>query len=124
MWLVSLYRSSIGKKSIMAVTGLVLVAFVIVHMAGNLQVFLGPAKMNGYSAFLKSTGELLWLVRLGLLTALVLHVLMAWQLTRVAAAARPHDYPRPDARPGPVASRTMGGGGVRLLPFSQCHLRL
>ncbi len=122
MWLVTLYRSTIGKKSIMAVTGLVLVAFVIVHMAGNLQVFLGPAKMNGYSAFLKSTGELLWLVRLGLLTALVLHVLMAWQLTRVAAAARPHDYARRDARASTVASRTMRWGGVLLLAFIVFHL--
>ncbi|HEX9483902.1 MAG TPA: succinate dehydrogenase cytochrome b subunit [Gemmatimonadaceae bacterium] len=122
MWLVTLYRSTIGKKVIMAVTGLVLVAFVIVHMAGNLQVFLGPAKMNGYSAFLKSTGELLWLVRLGLLTALVLHVLMAWQLTRVAAAARPHAYVRRDARASTVASRTMRWGGVLLLAFIVFHL--
>src|SRR5260221_12941762 len=105
----------------MAVTCLVLVAFVIVHMAGNLQVFLGPAKMNGYSAFLKSTGELLWLVRLGLLTALVLHVLMAWQLTRVAAAARPHDYAPREAGASTGASRTMPAGSTRPLAFIEFH---
>ena len=69
MWALTLYRSTIGKKIIMAVTGLVLVVFVIGHMAGNLQEFLGPARMNAYSAFLKSTGELLWIARLGLLAA-------------------------------------------------------
>ena len=88
MWALRFYRSTIGKKMIMAVTGLVLVAFVIGHMAGNLQVFIGPAKMNGYAAFLKSTGELLWLVRLGLLAAVLLHILMAWQLTRASRRRR------------------------------------
>src|SRR5256885_11187754 len=83
MFLLTLYRSTIGKKVIMAMTGLLLVAFVIGHMAGNLQVFLGPAKMNGYAAFLKSTGELLWAVRLALLAAVLLHILMAWQLTQI-----------------------------------------
>ena len=92
MWLLTLYRSTIGKKVIMAVTGLMLVAFVLGHMAGNLQVFIGPAKMNGYAAFLKGTGELLWLVRLGLLAAVLLHILMAWQLTRIKQSARPVDY--------------------------------
>ena len=58
MWLLTVYRSTIGKKAIMAATGLMLVAFVILHMAGNLQVFLGAEKINNYSAFLKSTGEL------------------------------------------------------------------
>src|SRR5260221_11603598 len=101
----------------MAVTCLVLVAFVIVHMAGNLQLFLGPAKMNGYSAFLEGTGELLWLVRLGLLTALVLHVLMAWQLTRVAADARPHGYPGRDRRPSTAAPRPMRRGGGLVVRF-------
>ena len=72
MWALTLYRSTIGKKMIMAVTGLVLVVFVIGHMAGNLQQFLGPARMNAYAAFLKSTGELLWIARLGLLVATVL----------------------------------------------------
>ena len=122
MWLLTLYRSTIGKKAIMAVTGLVLVAFVIGHMAGNLQVFIGPAKMNGYAAFLKSTGELLWVVRLGLLAAVLLHILMALQLTRIKAAARPVDYQKRQPQVSTVASRTMRWGGVLLLVFIVFHL--
>src|SRR4051812_31349814 len=105
MWLLSLYRSTIGKKAIMAVTGLVLVAFVIGHMAGNLQVFIGAGKMNAYAAFLKSTGELLWLVRLGLLAALILHVTMALQLTRIASRARPVSYSKREPQVSTMAAR-------------------
>ncbi len=122
MWLLTLYRSTIGKKVIMAVTGLLLVLFVIGHMAGNLQVFIGPAKMNGYAAFLKGTGELLWLVRLGLLVAVVLHILMAWQLTRIKQAARPIDYQTRAPQVSTLASRTMRWGGVLLLVFIVFHI--
>lgn len=122
MWLLTLYRSTIGKKVIMAVTGLILVLFVIGHMAGNLQVFIGSAKMNAYAAFLKSTGELLWLVRLVLLAALVLHVLMAWQLTRIKQVARPVDYASRQPQVSTVASRTMRWGGVLLLVFIVFHI--
>ena len=122
MWALTLYRSTIGKKIIMAVTGLVLVAFVIVHMAGNLQQFLGPERMNAYAAFLKSTGELLWLARLGLLVAVVLHVLMAYQLTRIQRAARPIAYARRDPQVSTLASRSMRWGGVLLLVFIVVHI--
>ncbi len=122
MWLLRLYRSTIGKKVIMAVTGLMLVGFVIGHMAGNLQVFLGPAKMNGYAAFLKSTGELLWLVRIGLLVAVLLHILMAWQLTQIKTSARPVDYALRAPQVSTVASRTMRWGGVLLLVFIVFHI--
>jgi succinate dehydrogenase / fumarate reductase, cytochrome b subunit len=122
MWVLTLYRSTIGKKAIMAVTGLMLVAFVIAHMAGNLQMFGGPAKMNGYAAFLKSTGELLWVARLGLLAALVLHVLMAYQLTRIKANARPIGYERREPQVSTLAARTMRWGGVLLLVFIVFHI--
>ena len=122
MWVLTLYRSTIGKKAIMAVTGLIMVAFVIGHMAGNLQVFIGPAKMNGYAAFLKSTGELLWLVRIGLLVAVLLHILMAWQLTRIKAGARPVDYVMRTPQASTMASRTMRWGGVLLLVFIVFHI--
>ena len=122
MWLLTLYRSTIGKKVIMAVTGLLLVLFVIGHMAGNLQVFIGPAKMNGYAAFLKSLGELLWLVRIALFLALVLHVLMAWQLTRIKQAARPVDYSTRAPQVSTLASRSMRWGGVLLLVFIVFHI--
>jgi succinate dehydrogenase / fumarate reductase, cytochrome b subunit len=122
MWAMRLYRSTIGKKVIMAVTGLVLVVFVIAHMLGNLQQFLGPARMNAYAAFLKSTGELLWILRLGLLGATVLHVLMAWQLTRIKRAARPIDYVQRTPQVSTLASRTMRWGGLLLLVFIVFHI--
>ena len=122
MWALTLYRSTIGKKIIMAVTGLVLVAFVIAHMAGNLQQFLGPERMNAYAAFLKSTGELLWLARLGLIVATVLHVLMAFQLTQIKRAARPIDYTTRDPQVSTLASRSMRWGGVLLLVFIVFHI--
>jgi succinate dehydrogenase / fumarate reductase cytochrome b subunit len=120
--MLALYRSTIGKKAIMAVTGLMLVAFVIVHMAGNLQIFLGPAKINGYSAFLKGTGELLWIARLGLLGALILHVTMAFQLTRIKQAARPIDYQKREPQVSTTAARLMRWGGVILLVFIVFHI--
>ena len=122
MWALTLYRSTIGKKVIMAVTGLVLVAFVIAHMAGNLQQFLGAERMNAYAAFLKSTGELLWLARIGLLVATVLHVLMAYQLTRIKRAARPIDYTKRDPQVSTLASRSMRWGGALLLVFIVFHI--
>jgi succinate dehydrogenase / fumarate reductase, cytochrome b subunit len=122
MWLLRLYRSTIGKKVIMAVTGLLLVAFVIGHMLGNLQVFIGAGQMNAYAAFLKSTGELLWAVRLGLLVAVLLHILMAWQLTMIKRKARPVGYERREPQVSTIASRTMRWGGVLLLVFIVFHI--
>src|SRR5919112_1125512 len=122
MWALTLYRSTIGKKVIMAVTGLVLVAFVLAHMAGNLQQFLGPERMNAYAAFLKSTGELLWIARIGLIVATVLHVLMAYQLTRIKRAARPIDYTKREPQVSTLASRSMRWGGVLLLVFIVFHI--
>jgi succinate dehydrogenase / fumarate reductase cytochrome b subunit len=122
MWMSTLYRSTIGKKMIMAVTGLLLVGFVIAHMAGNLQVFIGAAKMNAYASFLQSLGEFLWLARLILLVALVLHVLMAWQLTRIKQKARPIAYETRVPQVSTLASRTMRWGGVLLLVFIVFHI--
>lgn len=122
MWVTTLYRSTIGKKAIMAATGVIMVAFVIAHMAGNLQMFDGPVKMNGYAAFLKSTGELLWVARLVLLVALLLHVLMAWQLTQVKRVARPVGYSRNEPQVSTIASRTMRWGGVLILVFIVFHI--
>ncbi|MBA3672800.1 MAG: succinate dehydrogenase cytochrome b subunit [Gemmatimonadaceae bacterium] len=120
--MLTLYRSTIGKKVIMAVTGLMLVAFVVLHMVGNLQMFAGPLRMNSYAAFLKSTLELPWLLRLGLLAATVLHVLMAWQLTRIARRARPVEYEMRDPQVSTFASRSMRWGGLLLLVFIVFHI--
>jgi succinate dehydrogenase / fumarate reductase cytochrome b subunit len=117
------YRSSIGKKVIMGITGLIGVGFVIVHMAGNLLAFAGARKINEYSAALHGPlGELLWLLRVVLVVAVVLHVLMAYQLTRMSQAARPIDYQRKSPQVSTLASRTMKWGGVLLLAFIVFHI--
>ena len=117
------YRSTVGKKVIMAVTGLVWVGFVILHVAGNLQAFAGREKINAYSALLHGPGaELLLLLRVILIVSLALHILMAWQLARAADAARPVSYKTRDPQVSTWASRTMRWGGVLLLAFIVFHI--
>jgi succinate dehydrogenase / fumarate reductase cytochrome b subunit len=117
------YRSTVGKKVIMAVTGVIGIAFVILHIAGNLQAFAGREKINAYSALLHGAGaELLWLVRVVLLAAVALHVLMAVQLTQRARAARPIGYKQRESQVSTLASRTMRWGGFLLLAFIVFHI--
>lgn len=120
--LAQFWHSTIGKKVVMAVTGLIMVGFLIGHMAGNLQVFLGPAKINGYSAFLHSLGELLWLVRGVLFAALILHITAAVQLTLRDRAARPVGYKKHETSAATFASRTIRWGGVIIAVFIVMHL--
>jgi len=123
MFLVAFYRSTIGKKIIMAVTGLIGIGFVIVHMAGNLQVFVSQDKINSYGALLHGPlAELLWLVRIILIVAVVLHVLMAYQLTVRSRAARPVGYEHKEPQVATIASRTMKWGGVLVLVFIVVHI--
>ena len=117
------YRSTVGKKIIMAVTGLIWVGFVILHMAGNLQAFLGAEKLNNYAAMLHGPlEEVVWLQRVALFVALILHVLMAWQLTQRAAAARPVGYKMRAPQVSTTSSRLMRWGGVVLLVFILLHI--
>ena len=118
----SFYGSSVGKKTIMGVTGVIGVAFVILHAAGNLLAFRGPEALNGYSHFLKSTGELLWIMRATLIAAVILHVIAAVQLTLRSRAARPVGYAKRDPQVSTVASRSMRIGGLVLLIFIPLHL--
>ena len=107
----------------MAVTGLIGIGYVILHMAGNLQAFAGQEKINAYSALLHGPGaELLWLLRVVLVVAVVLHVVTAAQLTRLARAARPVGYKTRDPQVSTLASRTMRWGGFLLLAFIIFHL--
>src|SRR5689334_2174157 len=123
MWPLQFYRSTIGKKIIMAVTGLIGIGFVIGHMAGNLQAFVGRDKLNAYGALLHGPlGELLWIVRLVLIVSVILHVLMAYQLTMRARAARPVGYAERRSQVSTWASRTMRWGGVLLLLFIIVHI--
>ncbi len=116
------YKSAIGKKFVMGLTGLIGVGFVIAHMAGNLLVFRGPEAINSYAHFLVNTGELLWIARLVLIAAVILHVIAAYQLTMQNRAARPDGYANRKPQVSTWASRTMRLGGVLLLVFIVLHV--
>src|SRR5882757_3474561 len=88
------WDTTIGKKAVMAVTGAILAAFVAGHLAGNLQIFLGPDRFNGYARMLKSLPELLWPVRIALLVSVILHIWSSVQLAVVKSEARPVGYVR------------------------------
>lgn len=123
MWAVNFWNSQIGKKIVMAVTGLIGVGFVIGHMLGNLQMFQGPDKMNSYAAFLQGLGGLLWLARAILLGAVILHVVAAVQLTRQKQAARPVGYVKGTQwEVSTFASRSIRWGGALLLVFIVFHI--
>ncbi len=119
---VRFYQTAIGKKVVMGITGLIGIGFVVGHMAGNLLVFRGPGALNAYSHFLKSTGELLWIVRLVLIGAVILHVIAAVQLTLQNRAARPIGYVERRSQVTTLASRTMRWGGALLLLFIVVHI--
>src|SRR5262245_39080674 len=91
-WIRALWSSTVGKKAVMAVTGIIMITWLVLHAAGNLLAFRGSEALNAYSAFLKSTGELLWLVRGILFVAVILHIVAALQLTRRDLSARPAGY--------------------------------
>jgi succinate dehydrogenase / fumarate reductase cytochrome b subunit len=118
----SLFRSSIGKKILMAVTGLVLLGFVTGHLVGNLQIFLPPEKINAYGHTLESLGALLWLVRIFLFVCLVVHVWVAIDLTLANRAARPVAYGVNHTNRATLASRVMGRTGLVVLAFLIYHL--
>src|ERR1017187_1163395 len=100
--LLRFWDSSVGKKIVMGATGLILVGFVVGHMAGNLQFFAGAERFNAYSHLLQvDVIELTWLLRVVLLASAVLHVIAAYQLTMRNWAARPDDYERPDPQGPP-----------------------
>ena len=117
-----LWRSSLGKKYVMAITGFGLWIFVIVHMLGNLQIFLGPDKINEYAALLKDTPTLLWSARAGLLFIAILHVVSAAQLVRINRRARPIGYTFKKPVASTFANRTMWVSGLILLAFILFHL--
>jgi succinate dehydrogenase / fumarate reductase, cytochrome b subunit len=117
-----LYDSTIGKKAIMAVTGLVLFGFLVGHMLGNLQVFLGREVMNHYAETLHANLPLLWGVRILLLVSVVLHAWAAIQLSTLKAAARPIPYVKPGNVQASMGSRTMMLSGPVIALFVIGHL--
>ena len=118
-----LWQSTIGKKAVMAVTGLVLVLYLLSHVLANLLVFDGPDRINRYAALLHGTGAALWGARLVLLVALILHIVAAVQLTLRSRAARPQSYDAGrDPQVSTLASRTIRWGGALILVFLVYHI--
>ncbi|HSS52171.1 MAG TPA: succinate dehydrogenase cytochrome b subunit, partial [Thermoanaerobaculia bacterium] len=153
-WFTDLYRSAVGKKAVMAVTGIILFGFVLGHMIGNLKLYepgtytgvlcqedpylhplcvsagaAGVPYINAYGAFLRQVGVpalpaegALWIARIVLIVAVLLHIWAAWQVTRLSQVARPRDYARATKRHTSYASRTMRWGGIIILLFVIYHL--
>jgi succinate dehydrogenase / fumarate reductase cytochrome b subunit len=127
--LTSLWQSTIGKKYVMAVTGLIWFGYLILHLWGNIKIYAGPEFLNEYGGFLRSVGEpffgasqLLWLARIILIPAFVLHVWAAVQLTARDASSRPRGYSMRRNLESSFASRTMIWGGVFIFLFLIYHL--
>lgn len=116
------WRSSLGKKYVMALTGAALFVFLIGHLVGNLQVFGHPDMINGYAHFLKSKPGLLWGARLGLLGCVGLHIAAAVTLLMANKAARPEGYAGKSAYGSTLASRWMPMSGLVVLSFIVYHL--
>lgn len=127
--ILTLWSSSVGKKVVMAATGVLLVGFVIVHMLGNLKIFKGEEAYNAYAVWLREMGgpllpheQALWIARIVLLAAVLLHITAAWQLARMSWAARPIGYVEKQALQATYAARTMRWGGVILALFVVYHI--
>jgi succinate dehydrogenase / fumarate reductase cytochrome b subunit len=126
----SLYSTSVGKKFAMAISGMVLMAYVLAHMVGNLKLYFGAGSLDRYSEWLRVVGEpalppeaLLWAVRVVLLAAAVAHVHAAFALTRVNRRARPDAYrSKRDYVAADFASRTMRWTGIIVMLFVAFHL--
>ena len=121
-WGVFFYRSTVGKKIVVAATGFIGVGYVALHMLGNLLAFEGPARLNTYAAFLKSNGGLLWTARIVLMVAVVLHIVMAYQLAWRCQKSRPISYYRWRAVASTFVSRTMRWSGPIIGVFIIYHL--
>jgi len=120
--LVRFWHSTIGKKIVMAATGMFGVLFVLGHMSGNLLMFKGQGAMHDYAKLLRTSMPLLWVVRGVLLAAVGLHALSAYQLTMRSRAARPVGYTTRKPQVTTFAAKTIRWGGVLLLAFIVFHL--
>lgn len=128
-WFGNFYRSAIGKKAVMAITGVILFGWIFAHMAGNLKLFLGAEALNHYAEWLRDLGapifpheSVLWITRILLIVAVIFHIHSAYMLTVMNRKARPMDYADRDFVKGTYAARTMRWGGVIILLFVIYHL--
>ncbi|HYP06866.1 MAG TPA: succinate dehydrogenase cytochrome b subunit [Bryobacteraceae bacterium] len=118
----SFFETTIGKKVVMAVTGILLFGFLLAHMIGNLQFFMGPEKLNTYAENLRHILPVLWVMRIGLLVAAVLHIASSVSLARAKNVARPVGYAKRHNVGSNYASRTMYWSGPIVLAFLIYHL--
>src|SRR5438132_10731284 len=116
------YRSSVGKKMIVAITGIILILFVVGHLLGNLQIFIGPDWINGYSQHLHDLGPLLWLIRIFLLLTVAIHIYVTIQLAIENRRARPEPYIDRQYVKATFASRHMLMSGLNVVDFIIYHL--
>lgn len=129
-FLIDLYSTAVGKKYVMAVTGIAMMGFVLFHMIGNLKMYAGASDLDHYAHFLQTLlyplapkGWVLWILRGGLITMLFLHLHAAWSLTRLNRVARPVKYQSArDYQIANFASRTMRWSGIIVLSFIVWHL--
>ena len=119
---VRFYQATIGKKVVMAVTGVILFGYVLGHMLGNLQIFLGAAAINNYAHFLHSHEGALWVARVVLLAAVILHIVASVQLWALNNKARPVSYVRKRDVPASYAARTMKWSGPIIAAFVIFHV--
>lgn len=117
-----LTQSSVGRKLLMAATGLILVLFVVVHLLGNSSIFLGPSGINAYAEHLHSLGPLVWVFRLIMLAVIGVHIALGVQLTLENQSARPLAYSVKENLKATFSSRTMIISGLVLLAFIIFHL--
>lgn len=124
----SFWVSTVGKKTVMAVSGLIMLMYLVAHMLGNLKIFFGSGEFNAYAHWLRTMGEpllhyewALWIVRVVLLAAVVMHGVAAYQLSRRDIKARPSKYVHKRRRAS-YATRTMRWGGIILALFIVWHL--
>ncbi len=123
--MIHFYAAPIGKKVVMAITGLILFGYVLGHMIGNLQIFAPDRdQINHYAAFLHSTTNLapLWIIRAALLAAVIWHIVAAVQLTKISSDARPAAYIKKRDVPASYAARTMRWSGVIIGAFVIFHV--
>jgi succinate dehydrogenase / fumarate reductase cytochrome b subunit len=128
-WPLNLYQTAVGKKWVMALTGIGLMGFVFAHMFGNVKMFLGETEYNEYSEGLRNllvplfpVGSVLWILRAGLIAAFAIHLHCAYSLTMMNRRARPTNYTRRDYVAANFAARTMRYSGVLFLAFLFLHL--
>lgn len=129
-WLLDFYGSAIGKKAVMALTGIMLLGFVLMHMIGNLKIYTGETHLNAYGEYLREIGEpilphtaFLWILRSGLILAFVLHIHAAFSLTMLNRRARPQKYEGGRSYvAASYAARTMRWSGIIVGAFLVFHL--